>query len=99
MPAYIFFDILEITYQEKTSQYGSRIRATVEHYGGRYFVRGGNSKVLEGDWGPVMPIIIEFPSFEQAEHWYESDEYKELRALRIGAMRVNAVMIEGVSSP
>jgi uncharacterized protein (DUF1330 family) len=58
--------------------------------------RSTSSGDMEGDWGPVIPVIIEFPSFEQADNWYESAEYQELRALPSGAMKLNAVMIEGV---
>lgn len=96
MSAYIFFDILEIVDQQKMEVYGRQIGPTVEQYGGRYLVRDGRLNVLEGDWCPILPVIIEFPSLEQAYQWYESEEYKELRALRSGAAKVNAVFIEGV---
>ena len=96
MSAYIFFDIVEITDQKKMEEYGRRIGATVERYGGRYLVRGGNFNVVEGDWRPVIPVIIEFPSLEQAHTWYESEDYKELRDLRSGAAKLNAVFIDGV---
>jgi uncharacterized protein (DUF1330 family) len=96
MSAYVFFDILEITDQKKMEEYGRRIGPTVEHYEGRYLVRGGKSNVVEGDWRPVIPVIIEFPSLEQAHAWYESENYKELRDLRSGAAKLNAVFIEGV---
>ena len=96
MPAYVFFDILEIVDQKKMEAYGHQIGSTVERYGGRYLVRGGSVNVVEGDWRPVLPVIIEFPSLEQAYEWYESEDYKELRALRAGAAKLNAVFIEGV---
>src|SRR5262245_49000103 len=96
MLAYIFFDILEITDQTKMEEYGRRIGPTVEQYGGHYLVRGGKLHIVEGDWSPVIPVMIEFPSLEQAYAWYESEDYKELRALRSGAAKLNAVFIEGV---
>ena len=96
MSAYVFFDILEITDQKKMEEYGRRIGSTVERYGGRYLVRGGKSNIVEGDWSPVIPVIIEFPSLEQVYAWYESEDYKELRGLRSGAAKLNAVFIEGV---
>ena len=96
MPAYVFFDILEIVDLQKMEEYGRQIGPTVESYGGQYLVRGGWLNVVEGDWRPVLPVIIEFPSLEQAYQWYESEAYKELRALRAGAAKLNAVFIEGV---
>ena len=96
MSAYVFFDILEITDSGKMEGYGRQIGQTVEQYGDHYLVRGGRLHVMEGDWRPVRPVIIEFPSLEQAYQWYESEEYKELRALRSAAAKLNAVFIEGV---
>ena len=96
MPAYIFFDILEIIDQKKMEEYGRQIGLTVEQYGGRYLVRGGKVDILEGDWSPVLAVIMEFPGLEEAYQWYESEEYKELRALRSAAAKLNAVFIEGV---
>jgi uncharacterized protein (DUF1330 family) len=51
---------------------------------------------VEGDWHPVRAVIIEFPSLEQAYQRYESEDYKELRALRSEAAKLNAVFIEVV---
>jgi uncharacterized protein (DUF1330 family) len=50
---------------------------------------------VEGDWQPVFPVIIEFPSLVQAHRWYDSDEYRDLKALRLSATIGNAVIIEG----
>ena len=96
MSAYVFFDILEITDQRRMEGYGRQIGPTVEHYGGRYLARGGRLNVVEGDWHPVLPVIIEFPSLGQAYQLYESEDYKELRALRSEAAKLNAVFIEGL---
>ena len=51
---------------------------------------------MEGDWRPTYPVLIEFPSLEQAHRWYDSGEYQELNALRLSAVRSNAVFIEGL---
>jgi uncharacterized protein (DUF1330 family) len=96
MPAYVFFDILEISDPEKMRAYGQQIGATVEDHGGRYLVKGGRTEVVEGDWQPTIPVIIEFPSLEQAHQWYRSEAYQKLVDLRSGAAKLNAVFIEGV---
>jgi uncharacterized protein (DUF1330 family) len=96
LAAYVFFDILEITDPEKMRAYGQQIGSTVERYGGRYLVRGGTTEVVEGDWRPTIPVMIEFPSLEQAHQWYAAEAYQQLVALRAGAARLNAVFIEGL---
>ena len=96
MSAYCFFDNLEVTDAAKLEEYKNRVAPVVEKYGGRYIVLGGKMDVVEGDWQPVFPVIIEFSSLEQAHRWYASDEYRELKALRLSAVRSNAVFIEGL---
>jgi uncharacterized protein (DUF1330 family) len=95
MPAYCFFDILAVTDQQKLAKYREGVFATVEQYGGRYLVLGGKTEIVEGSWRPVTPVIIEFPSIEQARMWYDSAEYAPLLKLRLEATRGNAVFIEG----
>jgi len=41
--------------------------------------------------------ILEFPSEAQAQRWYDSEEYREPKAMRLKAGRANFVMVEGVA--
>lgn len=95
MPAYCFFDVLEVTDPERMERYRERVPSTVEQYGGTYLTVGGRCDVVEGQWRPAFPVLIEFPSLEQAHRWYDSEEYRGLKALRLAATRGNAVFIDG----
>ncbi|MDQ3803160.1 MAG: DUF1330 domain-containing protein [Acidobacteriota bacterium] len=95
MAAYCFFDVHEITDPGRMERYRAGVLSTVEQYGGRYLTVGGKCDAVEGDWQPVFPVIIEFPSLEQAHRWYDSEEYRDLKALRLGSTRGSAVFIEG----
>ena len=95
MAAYYFVDVLEITDQRKLEKYREGVFATVELYGGRYVILGGNCEVVEGDWRPNFPVMIEFPCVEQAKRWYASPEYQPLLTLRLESTRGNALFIEG----
>lgn len=99
MSAYCFFDVLEVSDAEKMDQYRKRVRANVEQYGGRYLTVGGHCDIVEGQWRPVFPVLIEFPSLAQAHRWYASDAYRDLKALRLAATTGNAVFIEGTGFP
>ena len=96
MSAYCLFDNLEVIDLAKLEEYKNRALPVVEQYGGHYIVLGGKFDILEGEWGPIFPVMIEFPSLEQAYRWYNSDEYLSLRALRLSAVRSNAVFMEGI---
>ena len=97
MSAYCFFDVREITDQAKVEQYLAGVFATVEQYGGRCLVLGGKSDLVEGDWQPVYPVIVEFADGEHAQRWYSSPEYEPLKALRVAGTRSSAVFLEGAT--
>jgi uncharacterized protein (DUF1330 family) len=90
-----FFDVREVTDRAKVDQYLTGVFDTVEQYGGRYLVLGGKSELVEGDWQPVYPVIVEFADSKQARRWYSSPEYEPLKALRLAGTRSNAVFLEG----
>lgn len=96
MAAYCLFDNLEVIDAAKLEEYKTRVAPLVERYGGRYVVLGGKVDLVEGQWRPAFPVMIEFPNLEQAHRWYASDEYAALKALRLAAVRSNAVFMEGL---
>jgi uncharacterized protein (DUF1330 family) len=96
MAAYILAEI-EITRPEGYKEYTTLVPATIQKYGGRFLVRGGNSQVLEGDWPQRRRVIIEFPSFEQARKWFDSPEYEKPKALRIANSEGRLLLLEGAA--
>ena len=96
MSAYCVFDIREVLDPAALDTYRQGVRATVEQYGGRYVFVGGAVEVVEGEWRPAFPVIIEFPSLERARAWYSSAEYRDLKELRLRGTRSDAVFMEGL---
>jgi len=96
MPAYFIVDN-EVTDPAGFEDYRKQVPATVEKYGGKFLVRGGQMQTLEGDWTPTRVVVTEFPSIEQARRWYDSEEYRPLKALRLRTARGSVVLVEGVS--
>jgi uncharacterized protein (DUF1330 family) len=95
MAAYVIGDV-EITDRAGFQEYRNRVGATVEQYGGKFVVRGGKVDAKEGDWQPRhLLIMLEFPTLEQAERWYNSPEYKPLIAIREKAARTDLFIVEG----
>ena len=68
---------------------------TVTKFGGRYLVRGGKPVIAEGAPKLERFVIVEFPSLEQARRWYDSDEYRPVRALRHKYADTDLFFIEG----
>ena len=76
-------------------EYRARINAVVESFGGRYVVVGGPVQVVEGSYQPVFPVMIEFASLAEARRWYDSEEYRELKVMRLASTVSNAFFMEG----
>jgi uncharacterized protein (DUF1330 family) len=97
MAAYCLFDIPEETDSAKMQEYRKRVFLVVAQYGGKYLVIGGPLDAVEGNWRPVFPVLIEFPSLEQAHRWYNSEEYRDLKELRLAATKGHAVFMAGAA--
>ena len=97
MSAFFFFDNVEVHEPEKLAEYAEKVAPIVARYGGKYRILGGTTKVLEGQWKPVYPVLIEFESRERAEAWYRSDDYEPLKRLRRSSVTNNGVLIEGLA--
>jgi uncharacterized protein (DUF1330 family) len=94
MNAYVIGEI-EVTDPAAYDDYRKQVLATITKYGGRFLVRGSRSEALEGA-APKRVVLLEFPSYEQAQKWYRSPEYAPLITLRQKASRGRLILAEGV---
>ena len=95
MPAYIVVTI-EVDDPVRYEDYKKAAPPSIAAYGGRYIVRGGALRNLEGTWATKRLVILEFPSVERATAWVNSVEYRDARALRRSCARTEMVVVEGV---
>jgi uncharacterized protein (DUF1330 family) len=95
MVAYVLVDC-DVTDAERYEAYKKLAPAAIAKYGGRYLARGGEAVRLEGDWQPKRIVVLEFPDTATAKRFYDSPEYRAARAERVGAARMNMVVVEGV---
>ncbi len=70
---------------------------TIEPFGGKFIARGGRLEKLEGDTAANRVVVLEFPSFDQAKAWYDSEGYRVARAIRRSASTGSLVLVEGVA--
>jgi uncharacterized protein (DUF1330 family) len=71
------------------------VLATVEKFGGRFLVRGGEPKAIEGGGFASRVIIIEFDSQEQAMNWYNCPEYQAIVPIRQANSTTRAAYLTG----
>lgn len=92
--------IAEITVRDRP-QYNSYVREVAEvvsRHGGRYLIRGGRVVPLSGGWNPERIIVIEFPSLEDAQRCFCSEEYQRIAPLREASTISRGVLIETAES-
>ena len=66
MAAYMIVEV-ETTDEALMAEYRKHTPALCAKFGGRFIVRGGKTRTLEGGWTPPRVVVIEFPDFEAAE--------------------------------
>lgn len=95
MSAYVIVQV-DVQDDQSYERYKPMVPATLEPFGGRFVVRGGDAETLEGDWAPARMVIIEFPDRSKAKEWLESEVYREARALRHASARTQMIVVDTV---
>lgn len=95
MAAYLIFDV-EIRDMARYQEFMAGAKPALEAAGARYLARGGAHKVYEGDWEPRRIVLLEFPTAQAADDFYNGETYRKLKAIRDECSSARLVMVEGV---
>ena len=95
MAAYMIARV-KVTDPTRYQTYVESTPPTIAKFGGRFVVRGGPSVTLEGPEETRRIVVLEFPSREQAQAWYASDDYQAAKKLRAGAAEGEFLIVDGV---
>jgi len=98
MPALLIADI-EVTDAAGYEEYQRRVPAYVAAYEGRFILRGGQTRILEGSWQAHRVVVIEFPSMAKLLAFYDSAEYATLKSLRMHASDSRIIAVEDTAAP
>lgn len=98
MPAYLIADV-QVHDSVGYEAYRQGVPDALRPYGGRYFARGGATVMLEGAPPPNRIVVIEFPSLEKLQAFWNSPEYKPLREVRERTAKSRIYAVEGLEAP
>ena len=93
-----YYAVAEIDITDATwvAAYVERTTRLVEQHGGRYLARTARIEKLEGDRPPPQIfLIIEWPSKEAAEAFYNSNDYRPLLESRLKGSNGEFVLVAG----
>ena len=94
MKVYVVCVYKNISNVAKRKEYAVKARVAVEKFKGRFLIRGGKSISNEGEKSP-RTVVIEFPSYDDANKFYNSIEYKEAHSILKGYAERQHQTIEG----
>ena len=94
MSGFAIFNI-EVKKPEEYKEYIEKVKPVAEKFGGDYIIRGGETKVVEGEWTYPRTVVIKFPSYEKALEWYNSEEYQPIKQIRLDNAETNGIIIKG----
>ena len=80
--------------EDVLKNYAVKAKEAIEKYKGKFLVRGGKKITTEGDESP-RTVVIEFPSFTEAETFFNSREYQEAHAILKDTVLRHHQIIEG----
>ena len=95
MAAYIIVNVT-INDPSRYDEYKQLAAPTVEAYGGRYIVRGGETATLEGEWQAGRVVVLEFSDSDRAKEWWGSKEYAPAKAIRQAIATTDMIVVDGV---
>ena len=95
MSRFAIFNI-DVKKPEEYKEYVEKVKPIAEKFGGDYIIRGGETKIVEGNWSYPRTVVIKFPSFQRALDWYNSEEYEPIKQIRLDNSVSNGIIIKGV---
>ena len=94
MIGYVVCVYKSISSAEKLKEYAIKAKVAVEKYKGKFVIRGGKATTNEGEKSP-RTVVIEFPSYNEANLFYNSKEYQEAHEVLKGYAERHHQTIEG----
>ena len=87
---------LKITNPENYKEYVEKVNPIVKKFGGEFLVRGGEFQIFDGETKFPRIIVLKFSSYEKALEWYNSEEYKPIKQIRLDNSEGTNIIIKGI---
>jgi uncharacterized protein (DUF1330 family) len=92
--AYIIAQV-DVSNPQQYGEYAKLSPGIIAKYGGRFIARAGRTVTLEGTPARSRVVIVEYPSFERGQAFFNSAEYQQAKKMREGAANAQFILVEG----
>ena len=86
-PAFIMVQMKAKSLEELNKRYAQFAIPLLHKYGGQMIAGTPAPNIKEGEWNGNWAAVLQFPSMDAAEGWYNSDEYQPYKNLRINELQ------------
>lgn len=93
MPAYVV-SMMSIHDAQTYKQYTDRTPPIVKKYGGKFLTRGEPFTCVEGKDYDGRLVILEFPTKDDVEAWFNDSDYQEAMTFRHAASTMNYLLLQ-----
>ena len=93
-PAYMISFLRIHDFETHSREYMPYSVPIVEKHGGKPFIISDDVESLEGNLPEGRLVILEFPSKEHAEAFYNDPDYQPLKAIRKKTMESDMAIVE-----
>lgn len=94
MAGYLIANV-DVRDSEGFERYRQAVTPVIAKFGGRYLVRGGEVRNVEGDLGISRLVVLEFPTLEDAERFYRSPDYAPILQMRLDSAVSSLALVAG----
>ncbi len=95
MKGYVVCVYKNISNEEKLKEYAMKAKVAVEKFKGKILIRGGRATSNEGEKSP-RTVVIEFPSYNEANNFYRSEDYQNAHSILKGHAERQHQTLEGL---
>jgi uncharacterized protein (DUF1330 family) len=81
MSAFVIAE-LSIHDPKEMEEYKRITSLTIAAFNGKYVVNRAPAIILEGDWKPERIVVVQFPSVDEANKWWNSELYSKAKEIR-----------------
>jgi uncharacterized protein (DUF1330 family) len=92
---YYFAANIRIHNPDHYKKYLEQVDEIFEKFNGEYLAVDEDPLLLEGKWNYSKSVLIRFPSKEDFEKWYYSDDYQEILSYRLASSESDSILIRG----
>jgi uncharacterized protein (DUF1330 family) len=96
MPAYAIFIRENSRSEDEMRTYLDKAKNSGDPFGAKALAFYGRSRTLEGPRAEAV-VLLEFPTFEDAEAWYASEDYQGAKVHRHLGADYRAIIVDGIA--